>query len=55
MATTIRYRLGCPACGDISEVDADELDNDPCCNRCGEPLGTVVRIEGFEREPKRVG
>jgi predicted RNA-binding Zn-ribbon protein involved in translation (DUF1610 family) len=50
MATTIVYLVTCPSCREATELDLDELFDDPLCPKCGENMGAVKRIEGFERQ-----
>lgn len=54
MATTLRYQVKCWTCWTIQDVDLDEFDDYPKCEQCGAGLGRVVRIEGFECEPKKI-
>ncbi len=54
MATTLRYQVKCWTCWTVQDVDLHEFDHDPKCEQCGARLGTVVRIEGFERSPKKI-
>jgi predicted nucleic acid-binding Zn ribbon protein len=52
MATTLGYVVLCLRCGKTNDVILDDLADDPRCELCGMNLGRVVRIEGFQVQPK---
>ena len=54
MATTLRFLVMCRICDWVTPVDYDEMDDCPICDKCGHQLSTVVHVEGFEREPKKI-
>jgi len=54
MATTLRFQVKCWTCWTVQDVDLDEFEHGPRCEQCGACLGATVRIQGFERAPKRI-
>lgn len=54
LAATTVFEIVCPNCKVPCDVDLERLNSDPDCDACGEPLGTLQRIEGFVLFPRPV-